>query len=140
MIRPDGNRAGGDGTRPMIAMADTDLPEPDSPTMPSVSPGLTDQLTPSTARTTPLSVWKCTRRSSTDSNGSAFVAGAAGGGSTLVRSASAVSSPSHAGWRSWPAYRSFGSRASRRPSPTKTKASTVKTTAAPGSSDSHGWV
>ncbi len=37
-------------------------------------------------------------------------------------------------------YRSFGSRASRRPSPTKTKASTVKTTAAPGSSESHGWL
>ncbi len=30
-----------------------DLPQPDSPTMPSVSPGCTSKETPSTARTTP---------------------------------------------------------------------------------------
>jgi hypothetical protein len=29
-----------DGRRPMTASDETDLPEPDSPTMPSTSPGL----------------------------------------------------------------------------------------------------
>src|SRR5581483_4394524 len=65
-----GNRAGGLGIRPMIDSAETDLPEPDSPTMPSVSPGRIDQLTPSTALTTPASVSKWTRRSSISINGS----------------------------------------------------------------------
>ena len=36
------------------------LPEPDSPTMPSVSPGAIEYDTPSTAFTTPSSVLKCT--------------------------------------------------------------------------------
>ena len=40
----------------MIERAVTLLPEPDSPTMPSVSPAATVKLTPSTARTTPSSV------------------------------------------------------------------------------------
>ena len=40
----------------MIDFAVTLLPEPDSPTMPSVSPGRSVKLTPSTARTTPASV------------------------------------------------------------------------------------
>ena len=47
---------GGVGTRPMIARLVTDLPEPDSPTMPSVSPGWISKLTPLTAWTTPSSV------------------------------------------------------------------------------------
>src|SRR5205823_5506610 len=45
------------------------LPEPDSPTMPSVSPGATVKLTPSTALTTPRRVKKYVRRSSTCSSG-----------------------------------------------------------------------
>ena len=45
------------------------LPEPDSPTMPSVSPGATEKVTPSTALTTPRRVKKWVRRSSTCSNG-----------------------------------------------------------------------
>ena len=36
----------------------TDLPEPDSPTMPSVSPRFRSKLTPSTARTVPQRVSK----------------------------------------------------------------------------------
>src|SRR3954462_8798654 len=51
--------------RPMIAMLVTLLPEPDSPTMPSVLPRSTENVTPSTARTTPSSVAKETRRSFT---------------------------------------------------------------------------
>jgi hypothetical protein len=34
------------------------LPEPDSPTMPRVSPGIREKLTPSTALTTPVRVKK----------------------------------------------------------------------------------
>ena len=34
------------------------LPDPDSPTMPTVSPGAIWKLTPSTARTTPASAKK----------------------------------------------------------------------------------
>ena len=45
------------------------LPEPDSPTMPSVSPGSIEYDTPSTAFTTPSSVLKCTLRSLTSSSG-----------------------------------------------------------------------
>ena len=46
------------------------LPEPDSPTMPSVSPSDTENETPSTARTSPSSVLKLTLRSFTSSSGS----------------------------------------------------------------------
>ena len=42
----------------MTASADTDLPQPDSPTSATISPGFTRQLTPSTARTTPRDVTK----------------------------------------------------------------------------------
>ncbi len=48
------------------------LPEPDSPTMPSVSPSETVNDTPSTARTTPSSVRKLTLRLRTSSSGSAI--------------------------------------------------------------------
>src|SRR5579859_5616133 len=48
------------------------LPDPDSPTMPSVSPWATVNDTPSTALTTPSSVRKLTRRSRTSSSGSAI--------------------------------------------------------------------
>jgi len=37
----------------MTESAVTDLPQPDSPTMPSVFPRSTPKLTPSTARTSP---------------------------------------------------------------------------------------
>src|SRR5215470_11802493 len=46
------------------------LPDPDSPTMPRVSPSETVNDTPSTALTTPSSVRKLTRRSRTSSSGS----------------------------------------------------------------------
>ena len=42
----------------MIDSEVTLLPQPDSPTSPSVSPARTEKLTPSTARTTPSMTWK----------------------------------------------------------------------------------
>ena len=56
MICPLSIRPGGTGMSPKMLMAVMDLPEPDSPTMPSTSPALISKLTPSTARTTPASV------------------------------------------------------------------------------------
>ena len=38
----------------MMQRANVDLPQPDSPTIPSVSPDLTEKLTPSTALTAPI--------------------------------------------------------------------------------------
>src|SRR3984957_4690506 len=61
----------GSSSRFMIDFAATLLPEPDSPTMPSVSPRRSVKLTPSTARTTPASVKNQVRRSVTRSSRSA---------------------------------------------------------------------
>src|SRR5699024_12442686 len=57
------------GSRPIIAMEVTDLPEPDSPTMPSVRPGKRSKSTPRTAWTRPASEGNATSRSRTESNG-----------------------------------------------------------------------
>ena len=46
----------------MIESAVTDLPQPDSPTTPSVPPFSIEKSTPSTARMTPPWVWKPVRR------------------------------------------------------------------------------
>ncbi len=55
----------------MIASDVTDLPQPDSPTRPTVCPGRTSKLTPSTAwKASSPWRWKVTRRSRTDSSGS----------------------------------------------------------------------
>src|ERR1700751_3081520 len=54
--------------RPSRVMAVTDLPEPDSPTMATTSPGRTLNETPSTALTMPSSVAKETWRPATSSN------------------------------------------------------------------------
>ena len=48
------NFAFGERVRPISVIAVTDLPEPDSPTIASISPGLRSKLTPSTAWTTPV--------------------------------------------------------------------------------------
>src|SRR3954462_13189345 len=69
MMCPVGNTAGGLWIRRRIVIADTDLPEPDSPTMAIVSPSEMDQDTPSTALSTPRSVLKCRRRSLSSSSG-----------------------------------------------------------------------
>src|SRR5437660_8038266 len=52
---PASMRPGGCGTRRMIESAVTLLPQPDSPTMPSVRPRARLKSTPSTARTSPCS-------------------------------------------------------------------------------------
>ncbi|MNV40464.1 hypothetical protein D3C71_1320730 [compost metagenome] len=52
-----------------MAMDVTDLPDPDSPTMASVLPGLTSKSRLSTARNTPLSVLKSTDTPRTDNSG-----------------------------------------------------------------------
>src|SRR5882757_3088785 len=56
------------GSRPMIAIDDTDLPEPDSPTMPSTCRVPRVKETLRTACTVPSSVPKPTERSSTTSS------------------------------------------------------------------------
>src|SRR5688500_2137197 len=52
---------------PMIERQVTLLPQPDSPTMPTVRPGSMLKSTPTTAVTMPSSVWKRVRRSRTSS-------------------------------------------------------------------------
>src|SRR6185503_18815950 len=54
-------RPGGCGTSPMMLSAVTLLPQPDSPTIPSVRPRSSLKSTPSTARTSPASVSKTVR-------------------------------------------------------------------------------
>src|SRR3954454_14981925 len=63
-------RPGGWGIRPSSASVETLLPEPDSPTMPSVSPGKRSYETPSTAWTIPSSVLNSTTRSLIERTGS----------------------------------------------------------------------
>src|ERR1700730_13735912 len=63
----------GSGTRRRIESAVTDLPLPDSPTMPRVSPLLTSKLIPSTALTVPEEVKKCVFRSSTWRSGASVL-------------------------------------------------------------------
>src|SRR5207302_9407922 len=67
-IEPETIFPGGSGIRRISERFATDLPDPDSPTMPSVSPCLTSKLTPSTALTTPSSVSKYVRKSLTASS------------------------------------------------------------------------
>src|SRR5262245_42042981 len=74
-IWPPSYTVGGTGLSCRMLMAVTLLPQPDSPTTPSVSPRAMPKLTPSTARTTPSSVWKCVRRSRISSRGSAISGG-----------------------------------------------------------------
>src|SRR4051795_818423 len=63
------NTAFGSRISRMMDITVTLLPDPDSPTMPSTSPGEMSNETPSTARTSPSSVRKETRRSRTSSSG-----------------------------------------------------------------------
>src|ERR1700682_1930545 len=70
MIRPDTIRPGS-GTSRRMEKAVIVFPEPDSPTMPTVSPRETLKLMPSTAWTIPREVKNCVRRSSTRNSGAA---------------------------------------------------------------------
>jgi hypothetical protein len=58
MREPGWISPGGCGISRITESEVTDLPLPDSPTIPSVSPGFTWNETPSTARATPASVRK----------------------------------------------------------------------------------
>ena len=64
------------GRRFMIDRARIVLPDPDSPTTPSVVPRASVRLTPSTARTRPRGVRKCVFRSVTSSSGPESASGA----------------------------------------------------------------
>src|SRR6266852_3352141 len=66
--------------RRMTLRAVTDLPLPDSPTMPSVSPGLSSNETPSTALTSPSLVLKTVWRSCTSRRVSLICGGATSAG------------------------------------------------------------
>src|SRR3954451_3276059 len=77
-------RPGGDGTRRSTDSAVTLLPQPDSPTIAKVSPGMTWNDTPSTARTMPSRVKNQVLRSATSSNGRLAGAGAGGGAAVAV--------------------------------------------------------
>src|SRR6266850_4181638 len=66
--RPPTMRPGG-GISRMTLKAVTDFPHPDSPTMPSVSPALSSNETPSTAFTTPSGVKNWVFRSRTSRSG-----------------------------------------------------------------------
>ena len=65
MSDPSTTLPGGSGMRRISDRAATVLPEPDSPTMPIVSPRSSVKLTPLTAFTTPACVKKCVERSLT---------------------------------------------------------------------------
>ncbi len=78
------------GNSPMVASADTDLPDPDSPTIPSTSPVATSKLTPRTAATRPASLGNDTSRSRTCRTASSAVVAATG-------VAASTSSPSTTG-------------------------------------------
>src|SRR5665213_4016469 len=68
--RPDVSTRVDDGMSLSTDSIVTLLPDPDSPTTPSVSPGYTSKLTPSTACTDSLRVRNVTRRCLIDSSGS----------------------------------------------------------------------
>ena len=65
---PAAMRPGG-SSNPMTALPVSDLPAPDSPTMPSTSPRAMENDTPSTATSVPRRVGNSTRRSSTSRSG-----------------------------------------------------------------------
>src|SRR5262245_62612434 len=68
-MRPSTMRPGGEAIRRSTESEVTLLPQPDSPTIASVSPGMIAKDTPSTARTMPSRVKKCVLRSSISSSG-----------------------------------------------------------------------
>ena len=78
-IAPEAMRPGGFGTSRKTLMAVTDLPQPDSPTSPSVSPASRCNDTPSTACTTPSGVSKTTCRSRMSRMGFMIISNTVGG-------------------------------------------------------------
>src|SRR3989442_4966759 len=83
-ICPPTMRPPGSGTRRRIDRDVIDWPEPDSPTMPSVSPRRTENVAPSTAFTTPRRVWIWVRSSLTSSSASAIATGIPPDGGRII--------------------------------------------------------
>src|SRR5690606_8598020 len=63
----------GGSTSPRMESPVTDLPEPDSPASPRISPGASVNDTPSTAFATPWRVWNQVRRASTSRRGAVLM-------------------------------------------------------------------
>ena len=105
------------------------LPDPDSPTRPTVSPAATANDTPSTGRTVPPAVSMSVRspRTSSRVTSAPVLCGAGGAGGAARGRARAP--------RSWRSPR--GSRASAIASPRKFAAMIVTVIAAPGNVESH---
>ena len=72
-IDPETMRPGGIGISLMSESIVTDLPQPDSPTIPRVSPRRRSKDIPSTALTVPQRVVKCVLRFSTAKTVSVFI-------------------------------------------------------------------
>src|SRR5690242_7825475 len=73
------------GSRPMMLRDSTVLPEPDSPTTPSVRPRSSEKLTPSTARASPRGVLNAVLRSTTSRSGPSSGAGSKRSSPMLLR-------------------------------------------------------
>ncbi len=106
-----------------MVSAVTLLPQPDSPTTPSVWPRLIENETPSTALTRPSMTWKYVRRSRTSRSTFGPLEARA------VLSMTGAASVTYSRLR--------GSSASRRPSPMKLMAMTVRAMAMPGKKAHH---
>ena len=132
------------GSRPSIARELTDLPDPDSPTTATTSPGATSKLMPRTAWTVPASVLKSTVRSrrlrvATRRSASGSVGAAAGASdpSASTSSANSVSISFSSAVVTPPRVRSSGLRMSLRLSPIRVEPSTISTMAVPGNTPVH---
>src|SRR3954453_7922454 len=89
-IAPDTILPGGAGTRRRIDSAVALLPQPDSPTIAKVSPGMTWNETPSTARTMPSRVKNQVFSSATSSSGRPATASDNGGAAAADGTVSAT--------------------------------------------------
>ena len=127
-ISPDRTTPGGEGIRRMMPSAVVVLPAPVSPTKPRVSPRPSRRFRPSTACTVPLSVTYWIVRSRTSSRRSVLFS---------FLSIFGLSIDSVPPLRPRQRF-SFGSSASRRPSPRKLKARMVTEIAAAGKKSCHG--
>ena len=113
----------------MIDRLVTLLPQPDSPTRPMISPRSTWKSMPSTARTTPSRVWNEVRRPATSRSGRSprsiaarrADAGTSSSMTVWSRRAQRAASGRRSVWSSVGHRFSRGSRASRRPSPSRLK-------------------
>ncbi len=130
VTRPPAMTPGGVGTRRKSESAVTDLPEPDSPTSPTRSPGASVRLTPPTAAKSRSPMRNSVRRSSTASSPS----GGAPAGTRSRRTAVAAPGAARA-----PDF-NRGSSTSRTPSPTRLMLMTSAKIIRPGITETCGAV